>query len=540
MLGLVAALVFAQQGPGQVGQTPGITKSQANIRYTRASYAGFAMGQGQRYWMPQIPAASAGNTVYTGRLNVGNVGPIANPLGLLRNTNAVTDGNGVWTDYDSSAASSVTYTGAWEVPVAGPFTVSSATNSGAAVITFSGSPGWTTNQFVATLPSNSVAGYTYSLGKITGASDYVQEITANTNSTITCASVYGTAPTNGDVLYVYRLYQMTWSNATSVTLTSGQSVWTDPAKFVAPYGGTVGEQLYYRLSVTVPTSGTVFDQINPSTLEAGYSGADRTFYTSGTLGSARIPYNTGNVPFFRLVTALDLSRTGQKQSPIALIGDSITLGTNGAAANIFTTGRSATQRALYNAGVPFFNLGSSGESASWAAGHYAYRIADAVSAGCTRAIICYGRNDITASLGTPQTAAQIEGNLTTLANLCHTNGIKFCWQTLPPYTTSSDSWATSTNQTVSANEATRLAVNTWMRSGAGSALADYSIIELDNAVNVIRTSDGAEVWSPNWTAEGTHPSELCIEAIEYSLDLSGILSTPPVVALARNNYAFAH
>jgi hypothetical protein len=491
--------------------------------FGKERYTGPKVGVGNVAWMPENTAASDGQTVRTALLGVGNTTTIADPVAWIANANTTHPSPNY--RFDQPAASSITVTGSWHIPVA-TVTVASSTNSGFAVVTVSGSPGWTTNQWNEVTTAGAALN-TYRLGKITGASTENMSITANTSNTLTLGSVYSsTAPAAGDVMAIYRLVQWTWSGATSVTLTSGQVVSTDPINAVIPYGGAYGQQLMYTVCTTVPTTSTVFDyNVTDNDLEAVYQGIDRTFPTSGSWGTGKFSYNGLPGPAcVRLVTAYDYGRSNMKSYPIALCGDSLTLGWKGTALNQNTIGYSALQRACLNAGVGYVNFGAQGETAQTASTDYAIRAQLFAAAGCKNAVIGYGRNDI--NLGSPPTSAQIEGYLASLYNTLLAAGIQhIAFMTIPPATTSTDSWVTTANQSTGTQESTRLAVNTWIRGGAGG-LSVLPYVDLDAYVSVVRSSDGAEVWKPYWTNDGTHPLEGAIETMATCMDLSGPFSLP--------------
>ncbi len=123
----------------------------------------------------------------------------------------------------------------------------------------------------------------------------------------------------------------------------------------------------------------------------------------------------------------------------------------------------------------------------------------ALAAYCTDIIWQYGTNDISGA----STAAAL---LTNLANCVarfpnHRNYV--C--TVPPRTTSSDAWVTTTNQTVLATESVRITANTGIRQGVVGA---EDCFDLSNALEtswnsgIIKIDVGAA--SPAMTIEGVH------------------------------------
>ncbi len=150
----------------------------------------------------------------------------------------------------------------------------------------------------------------------------------------------------------------------------------------------------------------------------------------------------------------------------------------------------------------------------------------------TTAIVEYCRND----MGDGRTAAQMEANLLTLWTTRHNAGQRVIQTTITPNTTSTDSWATTGNQTV-ANagvEAHRVSLNNWIRAGAptvgGTAVAPgtsgallagqvghplYGYWEIADEVETARNSG---IWKAGYTTDGLHPSTTGINAAASGVD----------------------
>jgi lysophospholipase L1-like esterase len=78
-------------------------------------------------------------------------------------------------------------------------------------------------------------------------------------------------------------------------------------------------------------------------------------------------------------------------------------------------------------------------------------------------VICeYGRNDVSGA----STSAQIQGYLITIWRRLARRGLTVHQTTITPKTTSTDSFMTVANQTVTTNDSARIAVNDWLRDGA--------------------------------------------------------------------------
>jgi len=151
-----------------------------------------------------------------------------------------------------------------------------------------------------------------------------------------------------------------------------------------------------------------------------------------------------------------------------------------------------------------------------------------IASGCTHAVCHYGANDLSTALATLKTNA-----LDVWKSLAD-RGIKVFQATLIPNTTSTDTWQTVANQTVTANEANRLAINAWFRDASASGAIAQSggdlsgIIEVANTVEVnasnVLTQNGG-FWivdgSANYpTTDGVHPSTAAHTLMAAALDTS--------------------
>lgn len=124
----------------------------------------------------------------------------------------------------------------------------------------------------------------------------------------------------------------------------------------------------------------------------------------------------------------------------------------------------------------------------------------------TDAIVMLGINDLVVN---SVTATALKASLTSIFKLCASRGLRVWGCTLLPRTTSTDSWATMANQTVSDGPTgARIAVNDWIRAGADGLLTGH----FDTA-DTVETARNSGLWITNGTAnaytvDGTHPSPL--------------------------------
>ena len=112
---------------------------------------------------------------------------------------------------------------------------------------------------------------------------------------------------------------------------------------------------------------------------------------------------------------------------------------------------------------------------------------------CSHVIIQHTINDVTGG----RTAIQVQNDLIAMAKKF--SGKVLGLSTTAPVTTSSDSWATTGNQTVAPTNAIRIAINNWKRA----VPAPFSFVfEVADAVESARDSG---LWkAPSYTGDGIH------------------------------------
>ncbi len=221
---------------------------------------------------------------------------------------------------------------------------------------------------------------------------------------------------------------------------------------------------------------------------------------------------TANVDYTRVTTGVTsvtaycscpmaiLGTTNPRSVPlIALLGDSIMTGEGETGGVIYDRGWA--ERALnYQFGYMRIARGAESAQTFAAVGNRPMRMR--LVNGCTHAICEYGVNDFYAG----RTLVQMQTDLTSIWNTLILRGMKVYQSTITPRTTSSDNWATTANQTVTANESVRVALNNWIRSNP-SPLTNY--FETADVCETTRDSgkwknDGATAFLN--TIDGIHPS----------------------------------
>lgn len=142
----------------------------------------------------------------------------------------------------------------------------------------------------------------------------------------------------------------------------------------------------------------------------------------------------------------------------------------------------------------YINAGVSNETAQIASTSFTNRLA--LSQYCSHIIEAHGGADIrTGGLSAAQTA----GYVNTLVGLY--TGKEVWTPTFPPFSTSTDGWATTTNQTTAGTNSIRVTYNTNLRAG-GTITAIRGFIELAGAVE---SSLNSGLWAaPGYTGDGIH------------------------------------
>ncbi|MEO7714974.1 MAG: GDSL-type esterase/lipase family protein [Capsulimonas sp.] len=186
----------------------------------------------------------------------------------------------------------------------------------------------------------------------------------------------------------------------------------------------------------------------------------------------------------------------RNQATLALIGDSIFRG------QADTPNDNGYIIRAINKTVGHINLSMAGEQAlNFQGTTRARRIR--LARGCSHALVQLGVND----MGNGRTLVQIQADLLNIWNALSLRGCKVYQCTITPSTNSSDSYATTVNQTPKSaafgpGVCIRTQLNDWIRTVPAPL---SGCIEVADAVESARNSG---LWLPNYTnaGDGTHPN----------------------------------
>lgn len=298
--------------------------------------------------------------------------------------------------------------------------------------------------------------------------------------------------------------QLTFSTSTTGTIPNIATLFSDFATVNIPSGDTFWVRTFWH-----NTAGTLYNQFQNTFLGeavrlSATSIADQTM--SGTITNSG---SYSHPPIAILGTT--------NRASVVIVGDSISAGVGDTedssnSATGFNGKIGMVARSLGN--IPFINLGCNGQIAgAWAASSPA-RL-PLITKGSH--MICeMGINDF---LGAG-TSGGVLSDIQAIFALCRA-GQKRYQTTINPFPTSSDSWVTLGNQTVSAGQdAQRTAFNDLIRAGSAGGNGYYEVAD------VLESSRNSGKWgvtpTPPYTGDGVHPNTAGYAKVQASGAISGI------------------
>ena len=292
-------------------------------------------------------------------------------------------------------------------------------------------------------------------------------------------------------------HQVKWSAATTIALTSSSRVTSDvviSSITGLPLVIAAGDKFWERTVVTVGASIACPVFITPAACDV--LGLDDGNSASDLGNSGTVPVTTGLNTLGSQGMTGTVNVAGAKS--YVCLGDSLCFG-QGDITNVSALGGSGwLARALDVHGYPYMKWCIGGQQAVDQAGLATSINADLGFTGFTNFVLQSGINDL--RLG--RTKAQIETNYQTLYNMSNVVGKTIQQGTVGPRSTSTDSWATTANQTpqTDGNMADLTPLNTDIRAGLANVT---SIIDYADGAMSARDSNIHKA-PPAGTLDGTH------------------------------------
>jgi hypothetical protein len=194
-----------------------------------------------------------------------------------------------------------------------------------------------------------------------------------------------------------------------------------------------------------------FHNLSP-TVSAWGEGCDASFNTAASDKTSSGSVGTNSVSHVSPLAVIGDYADGL---PYVLhFGDSIATGLGDDVG--VATGRGFLRRAMNNT-IPFISVSVSGDAYS-----NTHKLRYQFVRGCTDAIDEMGINEVRNGMA----VATLQGNMIAAWQNLAAHGARVWRTTLTLYTSSTDSWATASNQTPGVYEANRVAINDWIRAGA--------------------------------------------------------------------------
>jgi hypothetical protein len=251
------------------------------------------------------------------------------------------------------------------------------------------------------------------------------------------------------------------------------------------------------------------DYTSPLTVGAAGDPLDSGVTTQSTLG------NGTAIPMPLAITGLAASN-----GATMLLGDSILLGIGDNYVDSYQPGWAV--RAIPGT-VPWWRAAKTGDEAGDFLSGGTLRLA--IAARCSRVICDYGTNEVRDG----NSLATIQANLVSVWAQAAQRGCKVWHTTITPQTTSTDSWASTANQTAASGfgaSSVWANLNSWLRGGASYYFDGTSLVAgqtghpLTGVLDVAAAVTDATTtwaWKASYTSDGIHPNATGHAAIATAL-----------------------
>lgn len=284
-------------------------------------------------------------------------------------------------------------------------------------------------------------------------------------------------------------HQLTFGGATSGTIPTGTTGWSDFTTVFIPNGAMFFVRMYLQGSGGIPYfpgdvphgNATAGDAVNQSSTNLTLSGTvpddNDGFYIWPTsiVGRTSKP-SLAIWGDSRCVGALDatVDATGEQGEVCRAIGTSLTPGTGGYA---------------------YINMGCSADRLANFVASHTLRVA--LSNYCTTIVCSYPINDLNAGTS----VATLQGYLQTVSQYLRPR--QFYQITIPPFTTGAWTNPSGSDQTGSGFPANRAAFNAWVRTNGAGTLDGF--IEIAGGTEIGGPLSPSGLWhAPGFTSDGLH------------------------------------
>lgn len=353
-------------------------------------------------------------------------------------------------------------------------------------------------------------------GTAIGAS-YVKRYTA-TENTHSIKLVYGNTHTRGENPIIDT------ANANDITIKASISIGSDlyqvkfdgqKTKLINPGGIVTSDEV--GIEIPAGTNFFIRTYVSVASLGQVWMGGQ------GLIGLSTEGMQLSDITESATLTLISMGSTGGKcgyYTPMAiigkslkpsvlLVGDSIMAGSGDG--DFSNQANGYTMRALdgkFNYGVIakssdksfWFNVMSNRQVRIQMAKYYDYAVCN------------YGINDV----GANRTLVQIQTDLIGVWNALIARGLKVFQNTITPFTSSTDSWATTAGQAPmdATKNSVRIALNEWIRT-CPAPLSGYF-----ESADLAESSRNSGIWKAGYTGDGLHPNKVGHIDISACIDTS--------------------
>lgn len=295
--------------------------------------------------------------------------------------------------------------------------------------------------------------------------------------------------------------QVKFSGSSSGVETLGQILYSDPIVL----SGLPGQEAIVRVWQSNATG------ITHCSSGGGYRSTEGQQLSATTTPDVTMSGSTGIGSGY--MSGMVCSITSLSSFPAAYIaGDSIGRGQQDAG-NV--TGMCGVIDRSIGMDMPYINVSAPGaKMQDWNSSGHLVNIFSTLAAFCDVAVLQAGTNDIFLGSRTDTNVrADLVGAMTKLNTL--KSGIKCLAVSVLPQTTSTDSWATTANQTVKAGEVYRVAYNRSLGTDS-TLLSNANFAGAFNVCPAIESAPDSGIINASRTADGVHPNTLAHSEIETS------------------------